>query len=159
MLRYRALCKETLVAKKCYTAVCNVNNNRSGMSGKRSWRNETSPAATLAVVDLAAPALSTPRARTIVENLPKRVPCQVGSETGRPCPRLAVVEVRGLPFCERCAREQEAYFAIGELTQGEEETRGLRDEPLVEALGRMRRERTGYAAVAEMEKVSIGDPE
>ncbi len=85
----------------------------------------------------------------------------MGSETDRPCPRLAVVEVWGLPFCERCAREQEAYFAIGELTtQGEEQTRGLSDEPLVEALGRMRRwERTGYSAVAEMEKATIGDPE
>ena len=95
-----------------------------------------------------------------MEDLPMRGPCQVGTETDRPCPRLAVVEVWGLSFCERCAREQEAYFAIGELTQGEEEeTRALRDEPLVEALGRMRRERTAYSAVAEMEKVTIGDPE
>jgi hypothetical protein len=87
--------------------------------------------------------------------------CQVGSETDRPCPRLAVAELRGVPFCERCAREQAAYFAVGELTkEGEEETRGLRDEPLlVEALGRMRRERTGYSAVAEMEKVTIGEPQ
>ena len=87
--------------------------------------------------------------------------CQVGSETERPCPRLAVVELWGVPFCERCAREQEAYFAVGELTkEGEEETRSLRDEPLlVEALGDMRRERTGYSAVAEMEKVTIGEPQ
>jgi hypothetical protein len=42
--------------------------------------------------------------------------CQVGSKTDRPCPRLAVVEIRGVPFCERCAREQEAYFAIGEMS-------------------------------------------
>jgi hypothetical protein len=42
--------------------------------------------------------------------------CQVGSKTDRPCPRLAVVEIRGVPFCEQCAREQESYFAIGELT-------------------------------------------
>jgi hypothetical protein len=42
--------------------------------------------------------------------------CQVGSKTDRPCPRLAVVEIRGVPFCERCACEQEAYFAIGELS-------------------------------------------
>jgi hypothetical protein len=77
-------------------------------------------------------------------------PCQVRSKTDRPCPRPAVVEIWGMPFCERCAYEQEAYFAIGELTQ-EEETRGLLDEPLVEALGRMPRERTGYTAVvAEM---------
>ena len=86
--------------------------------------------------------------------------CQVGSETERPCPRLAVAELWGVPFCERCAREQAAYFAIGELTkEGEDQTRSLRDEPLlVEALGRMRRERTGYSAVAEMEKVTIGEP-
>jgi len=80
----------------------------------------------------------------------------VGSETDSPCPRSAVVEVWGLPFCERCTREQEAYFAIGKLTQ-EEETWDLRDEPLVEVLGRIRRERTGYSTVAEMEKVTIGD--
>jgi hypothetical protein len=43
--------------------------------------------------------------------------CQVGSETDRPCPRPAMVRVLGVPFCEWCAREQEAYFAVGELTQ------------------------------------------
>jgi hypothetical protein len=26
------------------------------------------------------------------------------------------MEIWGIPFCESCAREQEAYFAIGELT-------------------------------------------
>ena len=76
-------------------------------------------------------------------------PCQVQSKTDRPCPRPAVVEIWGIPFCEPCAREQKAYFAIGKLTQ-EEEKRGLLDEPLVESLGRMRRERTDYTAVAEM---------
>jgi hypothetical protein len=25
------------------------------------------------------------------------------------------VEIHGIPFCEPCAREQEMYFAIGEL--------------------------------------------
>jgi hypothetical protein len=70
-----------------------------------------------------------------------------------------VVEIWGLSFCERCVREQKAYFAIGELTQ-EEETWGLRDEPLVEALGRMQWEHTGYAAAPEMEKakVTVGNP-
>ena len=93
----------------------------------------------------------------MTEATTKLGPCQVRSETGRPCPRQAVVEIWGMPFCERCAREQEAYFAIGELTQ--EEGRGLRDEPLVEVLGRMRWERTGYTAAAEeMEKVTVGDP-
>ncbi len=42
--------------------------------------------------------------------------CQVGSKTNRPCPRQAMVEIRGVPFCERCARDQEAYFAIGEMS-------------------------------------------
>ena len=62
--------------------------------------------------------------------------CTVRSETGNPCLYPAVVKVRGVPFCEPCAREQEAYFAIGELTEAPE---GLRDEPLVELLNRMRR--------------------
>jgi hypothetical protein len=42
--------------------------------------------------------------------------CQVGSRTDHPCPRQAVVEIRGIPFCERCAHEQEAYFTIGEMS-------------------------------------------
>jgi hypothetical protein len=42
-------------------------------------------------------------------------PCQVRSKTEHPCPNRAVVEIRGIPFCKACAREQEAYFAIGEL--------------------------------------------
>jgi hypothetical protein len=42
--------------------------------------------------------------------------CQVRSKTERPCPHRAVVEIWGIPFCEPCAREQEAYFAIGKLT-------------------------------------------
>jgi hypothetical protein len=69
-----------------------------------------------------------------------------------------VGEVRGVPFCEGCVREQEAYFAIGELLQ---EVPGLRNEPLVEVLDRIRWERTGYTAVAEMEKVKVmlGTPE
>jgi hypothetical protein len=42
-------------------------------------------------------------------------PCQVRSKTEHPCPHRAVTEIRGIPFCEPCAREQEAYFAIGNL--------------------------------------------
>jgi hypothetical protein len=42
--------------------------------------------------------------------------CQVRSKTEHPCPHQAVMEIWGIPFCERCAREQEAYFAIGKLT-------------------------------------------
>src|ERR687889_1682864 len=62
--------------------------------------------------------------------------CKVRSGTNIPCLRPAVVKVRGIPFCEPCAREQEAYFAIGELTETPE---GLREKPLVELLNRMRR--------------------
>ena len=61
------------------------------------------------------------------------VPCQVRSKTESPCLHQAMVEIRGIPFCEACAREQEAYFAIGELTQGEEK-RELRIEPLSKSL-------------------------
>ena len=45
-------------------------------------------------------------------------PCQVRSKTQRPCPHRAVLEMWGIPFCEACVREQEAYFAIGKLTMG-----------------------------------------
>lgn len=60
-----------------------------------------------------------------------------------------------MPFCEQCAREQAAYFAIGELTQ---EAQGFRNEPLVEvveALARMRWKHTGYTSAAEMEKAKV----
>jgi hypothetical protein len=40
----------------------------------------------------------------------------VRSKTEHPCPHPAVVKMRGIPLCEQCAREQEAYFAIGKLT-------------------------------------------
>jgi len=68
--------------------------------------------------------------------------CQVRSRTDSPCPRRAEVEILGVAFCGPCARRQEAYFAIGELTQ-QEEARDLRSGPLVEALERIRRDRTG----------------
>jgi hypothetical protein len=51
------------------------------------------------------------------------------------------VEIMGVAFCGACVREQEAYFAIGELTH--EEERDLRNKPLGEVLERKRRERTG----------------
>ncbi|MDX6381167.1 MAG: hypothetical protein QOI57_2191 [Rubrobacteraceae bacterium] len=98
-------------------------------------------------------------------------PCQMRSETDRPCPRPAVVEIEGIPFCEPCAREQEAYFEIGELTQplAIDRTKQARDfcgsEPLVGALlkrlGRMRREladRTGQAETKRA-KAAVGSPE
>ena len=68
-------------------------------------------------------------------------PCQVRSKTEQPCPRRAEVEILGVAFCGPCAREQEAYFAIGELTQ--EDTEDLRGGALAEALKMMRRERAG----------------
>ena len=67
--------------------------------------------------------------------------CQVRSETESPCLRRAGVEIRGVAFCGACAREQEAYFAIGELVVAQEETQGLRSKSLAEAFKRMRRER------------------
>jgi hypothetical protein len=84
----------------------------------------------------------------------KQGPCQVRSRTQSPCLHRAVVEIGGIPFCEACAREQEAYFAIGELTQ--EEARDLRGEPLRKSLAKtlgemldgMRRQRTDDLAAA-----------
>ncbi len=76
--------------------------------------------------------------------------CQVRSMTESPCPRRAVVEIRGVAFCGPCAREQEAYFAIGELVAREGE-RGLPSTPLAEALKRLRQERAGGMEVAAAE--------
>ena len=84
----------------------------------------------------------------MIDAVTQQRPCQVRSRTQSPCLHQAVVEIRGVPFCEACAREQEVYFAIGELTQ--EETRDLRGEPLSKSLGEtlgemldgMRRQRT-----------------
>jgi hypothetical protein len=69
--------------------------------------------------------------------------CEVRSKTESPCRRSAVVEMRGVAFCGPCAREQEAYFAIGELTQEEDETQVSDGKSLVEGLKRLRRERAG----------------
>ena len=67
--------------------------------------------------------------------------CQVRSKTESPCLRSAEVELMGVAFCGPCARQQEAYFAIGELTH--EEERDLRSKPLAEVLERKQRERAG----------------
>ena len=75
----------------------------------------------------------------MTEGVKKLGPCQVRSKTGNPCPRRAEVEILGVAFCGQCAREQEAYFAIGELTH--EEWQNLRSKPLAEVLERKRRER------------------
>jgi hypothetical protein len=89
-------------------------------------------------------------------------PCQVRSKTQSPCLHRAVVEILGVAFCGPCAREQEAYFAIGELTQ--EETQGLRSEPLSKTLGetldRLRGERTrGLAAARPLDLPSRDETE
>ena len=67
--------------------------------------------------------------------------CQVRINAESPCPRRAVVEILGVDFCGPCARQQEIYFAIGELTQ--EDTEGFHARALAEALKMMRRERAG----------------
>ena len=67
--------------------------------------------------------------------------CQVSSKTESPCPRRAEVEILGVAFCGPCAREQEAYFAIGELTH--EDERELHSKTLAEVLERKRRRHTG----------------
>ncbi len=56
------------------------------------------------------------RGEVLLTEVTKLGPCQVRSKTERPCPHQAMTEIWGIPFCESCAREQEAYFAIGELT-------------------------------------------
>ncbi len=78
------------------------------------------------MVDLGTQAREATEAREYVRASPgeevlligatKLGPCQVRSKTERPCPHQAVLEIWGVPFCEACAREQEAYFAIGKLT-------------------------------------------
>jgi hypothetical protein len=76
----------------------------------------------------------------------KPLPCQVRSKTESPCLHLAVVEVLGVPFCEACAREQEAYFAIGELTR--------------EALEGIRRQRAdGLAAARPLDFPRVDETE
>ena len=71
----------------------------------------------------------------------KQVACQVRTKAENPCPRRAEVEILGVAFCGPCAREQEAYFAIGELAG--EEAQDFRSEALADALERMRRVRAG----------------
>ena len=62
----------------------------------------------------------------MTEAATKQGPCQVRIYTESPCPRSAEVEILGVAFCGPCARQQEAYFSIGELTH--EEGRDLRHE-------------------------------
>lgn len=84
-------------------------------------------------------------------------PCQVRSKTESPCLHRAVVEIQSIPFCEACAREQEVYFAIGELTQ---EPQDLRSEPLGRALDGMRRQLAdGLAAARCFDMPSVDEVE
>ena len=78
----------------------------------------------------------------MIQATTKPGPCQVRSKTESPCLHQAVVEIGGIPFCEACAREQEAYFAIGELTQEMQDLRG-------ETLDGMRRQRADSLATAK----------
>ena len=66
------------------------------------------------------------RGEVLLTDVTKLGPCQVRSKTERPCPHQAVLEIWGVPFCEPCAREQEAYFAIGKLTM---QPQGLASDP------------------------------
>ena len=76
-------------------------------------------------------------------------PCQVRSKTGSPCPRRAEVQILGVAFCGPCAHEQEAYFAIGELTWETQDT-GIEPPGKVfgEALEGIRRQRANGPAAA-----------
>ncbi len=74
--------------------------------------------------------------------------CQARSGAKHPCRRPAAVKIWGVPFCEPCAREQEAYFAIGALT---EEPWRLRDERLVGMLSRMRQTKLGCNVIDDYE--------
>ena len=79
----------------------------------------------------------------------KPLSCQVRSETKNPCPNRAVVEIRGIPFCGACAREQEAYFAIGEFTwDAQNPGSNPTGETLGEALEGIRRQRAKGPAAA-----------
>ena len=75
--------------------------------------------------------------------------CWVRSATDNPCGQPATVEIQGVPFCERCAREQEDYAAIGALTDGlaKSDLGSLREASLTESLKRLRRERASRIAL------------
>ena len=74
--------------------------------------------------------------------------CRVRSGTDNPCLRPAVAKVGGVAFCEPCAREQEAYFAIGEFTEAEE---GIGGERLAIAIDLMKKIRLRHQMVRDPE--------
>jgi hypothetical protein len=51
------------------------------------------------------------------------------------------VEILGVAFCRPCVRQQEVYFAIGELTH--EDGQDLHSKTLAEVLERKQRAHTG----------------
>lgn len=69
------------------------------------------------------------------------------NKTEHPCTHQAVLQIHGIPFCGAHAREQKAYFAMGELTQ---EGQDLGNEPLAAA----RRLRGKGEAMHEDQRVS-----
>ena len=75
--------------------------------------------------------------------------CRVRSGTDDPCLRPAAVKIGGIPFCETCAREQETYFAIGELTDAPHQPG--EDESLVGMLEQMRQIRHKRRVVSNPE--------
>jgi hypothetical protein len=77
----------------------------------------------------------------LTEAATKPGPCQVSIHAEDPCPRRAEVEILGVAFCGPCARKQEAYFAIGELTH--EEAQDLHTKTLAEVLESKRQESAG----------------
>ena len=77
----------------------------------------------------------------MIEAATKPGPCQVSINAEDPCPRRAEVEILGVAFCGPCARKQEAYFAVGELTH--EEAEDLHTKTLAEVLERKRRGHAG----------------
>ena len=86
--------------------------------------------------------------------------CQVRSGTESPCLRPAAVEIGGIPFCKRCARDQEAYFAVGELTQAPTNDRAWqaqsfhRGEQLFETLRKMRRDKADRTVEYKTERAA-----
>ena len=83
-----------------------------------------------------------------MSGLMNTVTCQVRSETDNPCGRPASVKIRGVPFCEPCACEQEVYFAIGELTEG---SRRFDERVLIGKLDQTYRMRRRYDVVGAYE--------
>jgi hypothetical protein len=93
----------------------------------------------------------------LTEAAPKPGRCQVRINAEDPCPRIAEVEILGVAFCGPCAREQKAYFAIGELTH--EEGRNLRSKPLADVETRKGQddvEHRGSKSLGRGSKVVLG---